>query len=340
MRKIVNVFVLTTEYHFLLSMSIILDKYASDGFRNVLVFTGPRLSDVAINSLPPFVETVEIFIDTEMYVKKKIQETFFQAEVRNVFVFTAYRFLETFVLCKVPRSVKRHLVQDGANFYATIKNSVFIRRLKETVGIYRNLWKKGFFFITPVLYKKHLAQSSLVDFVWVTNPEVYVEPRWSRKPVIKIDLLKSERAKEVLMKCFSRLKIHGYDNYLIYLTTRLTEPDAIELEIEMIKSLTVKFRTLNLLVKLHPHSPAIQVNHIQKAFGAKAVKNYVPAELYIMNAKNTCVVGAPSAGFFFENPMCNYFCLEKIYQKLEIWPQSMDIHFPHHVKKPETLSQI
>ena len=340
MKKITNVFVLTTEYHFMLSISIILSKYSSGEFRNVLVFTGPRLSDVKTDALPSYIEVVEISIDTEVNLKEKIHQQFFSEDIQNVFVFIAYRFLETYVLSKISKTVKRHLVQDGANFYYEIKKSVFISRLKETIKIYRNLWSRGFFFTNPVLYKKHQADSALIDFVWITNPEIYQEPAIFKRPVRKIELLQSESDKEILMKCFSGFQKGEHTDHLIYLSTRLTQPEAIQLEIDLIKSVAAKFKNLTLLVKLHPYSLIIQVDQFRKEFGMSVIKNYVPAELYIMNAKNSRIIGSSSAGMFYENPLCKYFSLEKIYQNLKLAPRWIEIKFPLHVRKVESLDEF
>lgn len=340
MKSITNVFVTTTEYHFLLSMSIISQKYNSQEFKNIIVFTGRRLSGVVVEALPSSVEVFTVLIDEEKNLKGKVNRIFFQQNIQNLFVFTAYRFLETYLLNKISKTTQRHLVQDGANFYFNIEKSVFVSRLKETLRIYKDLWTRGFFFIRPVLYKKHLAQCSFIDFVWVTNPEVYQEPLFFRKPIIKIELLLNERDWTESARYFTGFEKRDYNNYLIYLSTRLTQKETIQREIELIKSVIKKFGARNLLVKLHPDASIAQADLIKTLFGANAIKNSVPAELYMAHAKNSLVIGTASAALYYHNSSCRYFSLIKIYQQLQLFPPWVEVKFPGHVKILGNLNEL
>ncbi|HET6224874.1 MAG TPA: hypothetical protein VFF27_01255 [Bacteroidia bacterium] len=339
MKKITKVFVLTTEYHFLLSMSIIVNKYGSGEFRNILIFTGHRLSGVAVDALPSFIEVVTLFIDEDKKLKEKVDKIIVEQVIRNLFVFTAYRFFETYMLNKISKSTQRHLVQDGANFYFNIKKSVFVSRLKETLKIYLNLWRRGFFFLKPVLYKKHLAQCSFVDFVWLTSEEIYHEPKFSKKPLIKIKLFSAE-AERKLLKYFKMDEKVQYNNYLIYFSLRLTQKDAVLKEIAVLKSILAKVGKPNLLIKLHPNATDVQVELFKEAFGDQVIKNQAPGELYVLQAKDTCVVGTASAVLYDNNTFCSYFSLIKIYQQLKIFPNWLEVSLPNHVKIIETIHDM
>jgi hypothetical protein len=332
MKKNTNVFVLTTEYHFLLSMSIVNDRYSTMASRNVLIFTGERLSAIVVKNLPLNVEVSEINVLEEGKLAQKIHKDILLPGLVNLFVFTAYRDLETYLLTRCDSSVRRHLVQDGANFYFKVSKSVIISRLKETLKIYRNLWRKGIFLKRLVLYKKHMAQCGFIDDVWVTNPELYLQPRFSRKPVVKINLLSNEKCVSECCRYFGMDEPMTYHNTLIYLSTRLAREDDILPEIAQVKSIANTFGNYKLLVKLHPGSPEIQVKLFEAAFKDCVVKNFIPAELYIANATNSYIVGGVTASLYFNNPNCTYFTLISVYQQLGLFPDWIAVNFPDHVR--------
>lgn len=338
--KITNVFILTTEYHFFLSMNIIDGRYNSVDYKNVLIFTGQRLSGIVVENLPANIEVFEIVVELEEDLQDKIDKTILRSAVENLFVFTAYRDLETYLLCKIHRSAKRHLVQDGANFYFKILKSVAISRFKETLKIYWNLWKKGILLTKLILYKKHMAQCAFIDFVWITNPEIYRKPRFSSKPIVKINLFSNEKSINVFYKYFAIDEMQKYDNSIIYLSSKLTQENDILCEIAQLKSVVEKLSHHKLLVKLHPNSPTIQVDLLRAAFKDCVVKNFVPAELYIANAFNSYIIGVASASLYYNNPKCAYFTLVKVYQRLGIFPDWIEVKLPAHVKVIENLNEF
>jgi hypothetical protein len=340
MKKNTNIFVLTTEYHFLLSMNIIFERYSSIEFRNILIFTGERLSEIITENLPINVETEEINVEREMNLRKKIHDIILQDALTNLFVFTAYRDLETYLLTTVTGSVDRHLVQDGANFYFKILKPVMLSRIKETVKIYRNLWRKGILLKKIVLFKKHMAQCGFIDYVWITNPEIYRNPLFSSKPIVKLNLLNNEISINACCKYFSANETQQYCNSIIYLSSRITQQNDILCEISQIKSVVAKFEKHKLLIKLHPNSPVIQVDLFKAAFKDCVVKNYVPAEIYLARAINSYIFGGVSASLYYNNPNCKYFTLIKIYQRLGIFPDWIKVKFPAHVKVLENLEEF
>jgi hypothetical protein len=340
MKKDTNVFVLTTEYHFLLAMNIILEHYTTPQFNNRLVFTGQRLSGVVLKNLPDHVETLVLTAEHERNFKRRIQQDVLRLRPKNIFVFTAYRDLETYLLFAVGNKTSRHLVQDGANFYFEIKKSVAWSRIKETIKIYKNLFRKGIFFKKLILYKKHLADCSFIDFVWVTNPNVYLSPRSSRQPVNKINLLPNDAIRNLCCHYFGLDNLNVYQDFVIYLSPRLTKRELILNEIDQVKLIHENFKSRNLLIKLHPGAPTLQNDLFRTTFGERVVRDSTPAELYISKAINTDVIGIASAALFYNNLRCRYFSLIKVYKGLGLFDADTEVRFPSHVNVIEHLSQL
>jgi hypothetical protein len=333
-----NVFVLTTEYHFLLAVNVIDQQYPPSHFRNLFVFTGERLSMVKIENLPPHIRVVELPIDKERNFKKVVDEKIFSVSPANLFVFTAYRDLETYLLCSVDRSVTRHLVQDGANFYFNITTSVTWSRLKETVKIYRKLWQKGIILKRLVRYKKHMADCHFIDQVWVTNPEVYVAPPSSRKLIAKIDLQRLEENQALLAHYFS-MQADVLNNCILYLSSRLIHEKDIAREITQVHSVLAAL-SKPIFIKLHPNAPDLQERMFSDAFPDRVTRNFIPAELYIAKAKNCLVIGVASAALYYYNPMCRYVSIIRIFQAIGMYPLGVDSNFPSHVHVVRTLDEL
>jgi hypothetical protein len=333
-----NLFILTTEYHFLLAVNIIEQQYDSPQFQNVLVFTGERLSMIKKENLPSGIRVLDMREEYNESFERFVRQKILAPTLTNIFVFTAYRDLETYVLCSAGPSIAKHLIQDGANFYFKITNSVTWSRLKETVKIYRNLWQKGVLLKKFVLYKKHLADCSFVDRVWVTNPEVYLAPR-TDKPISKVSLFASNRAIETSLVYFG-LKKNSIQDTLIYLSSKLSREDDIAQEIRQLKLILATSRKRDVLIKLHPNAPVLQQSLFISSFGDKVLKDFVPAELYLVQAADCCVVGVASAALFFENLRCRYYTVIKIFQHLGIYPKEVQVEFPEHVKVIGHVSEI
>jgi hypothetical protein len=335
MKVIRNVFILTTEYHCLLSISIIHDNFTDSAADNVLVFTGKRLSQIDVKSLPPSVQVVNL-IDQE-WTKAGVSQ--FSKGADNVFVFTAYRDLETYVLIQSEGRAKRHLVQDGANFYFNILKPVFLSRVKETIKIYRNLWRRGILLKRFVLYKKHLAQCDFIDYVWITNPEVYQQPSVSRKPTCLVKLSLSPNSRHDTYKVFGS-EIESFSNAIIYLSAIMTDETEIRSEIEQLTILLSRVPHERLLIKLHPNASETQTALFQSVFHGSVLKNFTPAELYIANARDSYIVGTASAALFFCNPTCFYFSLLSPYQRIGLFPKWIQVNFPSHVNVIEHYDDI
>jgi hypothetical protein len=340
MTKSINIFVLTTEYHFLLITAIIHDRYSSSDVRNILIFTGERLSGVMVNRLPANFEIFKIDFDREDNLKATLNCIILLPALKNLFVFTAYRDLETYLLNSVDSSVNRHLVQDGANFYFNILKPVFLIRIKETLKIYRNLWRKGIFFKKFVLYKKHLAQCGFIDQVWVTNPEVYEAPKYSIKTPTNIKLLPDEKSVEMCCQYFGLDKTQRYDNTIIYLSSRFTKQNEIVCEISEIQKIIAKLGYYKVLVKLHPHAPAIQIELFMAAFKDCVVSNFIPAELYIARAVDSLIIGTASAALYYHHDSNEYFSLINIYKRLRIFPEWIAVKFPNHVNVIKNIDEL
>lgn len=337
-----NVFVLGTEYHFLLAMSIIEEHFSAPDDKNQLVFTGRRLSNIDAKKLPAHVSAITLVFDAENNLKTRVRNEIFNREIANLFVVHTYRALETYILSCTPRKTRKHLMQDGSLFYHKIERPIILNRIRETWDVYRHLWKKKIVFTDPILYRRYLQQSGYIQDLWMTHPDLYIEPN-PTKPIHRITLFPKDNSVRKFNEYFDIDKsgeFKGFDNCLIYLALIIRDESLMHKEVLEIKKLLSTTGKKNVLIKLHPGSKQAQFDVLRAAFGDVVVKNFVPAEMYIANAVNSVVVGSASTALFYSNPNCKMFALKHYYQRLGIYANWKNVTLPSHVVLVDDLGDI
>jgi hypothetical protein len=340
--KKVNIFVLGTEYHFLISMSIIEEHFSDGNYFNKFIFLGQRLSQIDTSALPTNSAFTTLFAETEPDIKKKVNDFIFSDKIENLFVVNAYRIPETYILSKIDRKkTKTHLMQDGALFYNRIEKSVYKNRIKEMSRIYLGLWKRKIFFTDIILYGRFMETSGYIDELWMTNPDIYIGPK-TRKKINRIKLFPKDDSIQKFTRAFKldHKLTDGLSDYLIYLSVIVRDLTKVPKEIEQIKLLQDRAGKSKVLIKLHPNSSDYQFEKMKEAFGEQVFRNYVPAEIYIANARNSTVVGCASTSLLYNNESCEYYALKKMYQEMGIYLKWLNIQLPEHVTFIESIDQI
>jgi hypothetical protein len=328
-----NVFVLSTEYQFILAISIIEEFFSNGDFTNQLVLKGPRSSDVNTQNLPEHVTFVKILFEDED-LESRIKKEIFNKEINNLFVVHTYRAYETYVLSLAPKSTRIHLMQDGSLFYHTMEINLFLNRIKETFLIYKKLWEKNIILKKIVLYPRHIHKSRFIKELWMTNPDLFVDPKTKLK-INKVHLFPKNDTVEKCNKLFFVKKEEDYkeiNDCLIYLAPIIRDRKIMPLEIDEIKKIKAKVNKKNIIIKLHPGiKDEFRLNMLKSVFGDVVIQNYIPAEMYIANSKNSCVVGSASTALFYENTKCQSFALKKYYQRIGLYATWKNVALPKHV---------
>lgn len=341
--KSTNVFVLATEYHFLMAMCVIEENFSDrEKFDNKLVLTFWRLNDIDEQKLPDNVSAIRMDFDIEIDLVGRIKREIFNTTVANLFMINVYRPLDTLIVSMAPKGTRRHLMQEGSLFYHKLEKSVFKHRIKEIALIYLSLWKKGIFFFQPLIYGRFMESSNFIDEVWLTHPDLFVGPKLKKK-FNRIKFSLSEGAfYEKVLKCFKKPEKFDVDldGYLIYLSPIMREERFVPIEIEQVKIMLKHLGISKVFIKLHPATYEKQYLAMKEAFGDLVIRNYVPAELYIAKATNSIVVGCASTTLFYNNPSCQYFALKEFYQRIGIYAIWKNIQLPKHVKEVSDFSDI
>ncbi len=339
--KTVNVFVLGTEYHFLMAYFIIQEHFNTDNFENRVVFLGKRLRQIDKQRLPQNINTIEFFIETEKNPAKKAREEILKGEVSNLFMVNVYRPADTMIVSMASKKTRRHLIQDGALFYHRIEKSLWKNRVKVTCEIYTALWKTGYFFRDIIWYGRFMEESNYIDEVWMTNPNEYIGPPIKKKLNIINFLPHKDSLQNVLSFFHGEVNIPAdMVNYLIYLSPIIKVAEHIDIEIHQIIQLLQRLRIDKVIIKLHPNTSDEHYRKLYDVFGDSVIKNCIPAELYIASAKKSIVVGCASTSLFYNNSNCRYFALKKFFQSLGIYAQWKNINLPPHVAQVDSMEDI
>lgn len=337
-----NVFVISTEYHFILAMSIISDRFTGPEFSNLLVLKGIRSAGINTDKLTGGIQAITISFD-DPHFAKRVENEIFGSAPDNLFVVHTYRAYETYVLSKAPKRTRIHLMQDGSLFYHTMEVSLFLNRIRETWQIYQQLWKKGILLKKLVWYPRHMHRSRMVDELWMTHPHLFVDPG-TRLPIQTIRLFPNEGDVQRLNTLFHVGAGESFENIedcMIYLAPIIREASNLPIEIEQIRMLREKVGKKNLLIKLHPGMrDKSQFNALQQAFGDVVIQNYVPAEMYIANARRSVVIGSASTALFFKAEGCMNIALKRYYQKLGIYAAWKNVALPEHVITIDEISDF
>jgi hypothetical protein len=329
--KTTNVFILGTEYHFIVSMCIIEQYFHTENYTNRLVLLGKRLSQLSVDSLPKGFEVIPFVLDEVAHPEETIHNKILAGTVANVFAVHTHRAPDTLILSKVNKKTTIvHLYQDGALFYNRIEKNLLSDRLKQVLNIYKTLWRKGVYFTKPVWFGRFIEESAIVDEIWMTHPTYYIGPA-TRKPVHVIEYFKPSEALR-FWRYFNELPPENLQNALIYLAPLMRKEDRANRELDEIEKLRKKFPHKTLLIKVHPNTYPFHIEGLRKHYGDQVIKNYVPAELYFALATDSTIVACASTSLFYQNPSCRYFALKSYYQEIDLYDAVYNVQLPDYVQ--------
>jgi hypothetical protein len=338
-----NIFLLGTEYHLLLTLSIIEAKFSGPDYHNLLVVVGKRLTAMDVDKLPANIEVMAFDFDKDPDGKANADKKILALKPAHIFVFHTYRPLEVYLLSSVPTTTGRHLVQDGSVFYTRVEKNMFFTQIKNTWALHKMLRNKGVRLGKIVPVRKSIKQSQLIDDIWLTNPEIYVEAPGKPKPKVYFKLFPFDETRHqysTYFKAEGDSKIGPFEDYLMFLPPHLREDNQMQKCVELLKELIAKLGKRNLLIKIHPNSSQKQLDFFKKEFGDVVIKNHIPAELYFANASDTIIVAAASTSLFYYNPLCTYFALIRFFQNIGLYPDWKHVNLPEHVVKVNELNAI
>lgn len=214
--------------------------------------------------------------------------------------------------------------------------------------------------------KKHEGISMLIDtwkghrFLWgnklcLTNFELFWNYKYGSSPTIDEVLLHEPR---LFNRRVNRTKAHiarlpewnkrtlellpiifgikqnilpTTSGALFYVNQPLWSEALCDVEITILKEIGALFPDSELIIKLHPHTSEPVIQQYKQLNRVYLIRNSWPAELFMIQLKNSIFISGWSAALLFQVPSNNYYYLYELFNKVEdkIMKQLNFVSFPH-----------
>lgn len=319
MKKRVLIFV-HTEYHLIHAINQIYVLYNNEDYENYIVFRNDSKSrlDGNINAegLPCNVMHFEgdLTFDSSITPKLKSEIDKLMEIKPDIFVFFQEQSLLMIVLSQLfkDKGSEIHLYQDGQKPYVHLKYvslGMISFAWKTNVWLKKNGYKQ--LGISYLLNSKEYGHLQTTDKLFLTFEKEYLN--WNSKITQQIIYYSLPLLKGILEKVF-----YWDDKFLpekegiIFFLNQQTRDDGLA-ELELLENISKIYSDKKIYVKLHPHTPEEIINErYKKIANVKAFKSKIPAELFILQLKNSIILSISSTSMFLNNPECKYYYVRKL----------------------------
>lgn len=342
-------FIVHTEYHMMVAISLIADMYSDGDKFDIQVFQtigkkSSRFKFVKDLSLCPHVSYTELPYD-EGEIEYNPHFKFYADSLRSsidVFItFNKLSFIDVYTIKTLDKTGTRIiLAPDGAAAYG--KTSAFTPRWSFLVALkmHQYLWKnqvRKLYFYWPTLVYGGMKE---IDELWVQFPES-IDDR-AGKPVRKIQVLKSLASHQLAQNYF------GYqpDNFAVsdcifYTNQPFREESINDFEIKLLKELKEKFPEKLIFIKLHPTTFESQAIRFKELGNVRIIQSTVPAEIYISQLRDSIALSFWSTSMLIDNDSCRIYWLFPMLYAAGIKLRKTSINLPSdHIQLVSSVAEI
>lgn len=312
-----------TSYHLLQAVNQILslyndaDKYIIDVY--VRVAGAKRLAmPLDFSHLPVnihyFYEEVSKYRDLNDKERTEIQSLV--AQKPDIFIFFQEQDPLMVILSNhyARTGTEVHLYEDGLKPYVNLRfHSLGLIRdnHRENLWMFRNGYPVASW-LSPVFSKKYAFLKGIKK-IYLTSPLAY--ENWNHKPVEKVDFLPLNILKPVLLKLFNwnDSLLPESKNVIFYLNQPMH--DKGKSEIDFLRQLSKRFPSNIIYVKLHPlhYVDENKLGQYSEIEMVKIVESDLPAELFIMNLKQSIILSLNSTSMFLDNPDNKFYYVYQLF---------------------------
>lgn len=320
MRKRV-VFLAHSNYHLLLSLSIVLENFNYKDLYEVVILKTYRkahsegldldLFNANITYLDrAWLKTQELPAATKTRVIE-IAAT----ETSHFFLFNEDEFIGVYLANVLSQNgTEIGLVQDGLKAYAVITKNALRYRTLRSIEFYKFLKTNGFKRNFWYFFNIHYGAAKFVSKLWLTYPETNLSKSKEAKQILfdkEIQNFK-QLAAAFSFKWDSALK----EQVIFFISSIVKENDAVvNLELQIISELKEQYPDTTIYLKLHPRTPSKVEERLMEIDYLNIIKDTAPAEFYLSQLTNSILISAYSSAMLFNNTTCNTYWLLPMYQK-------------------------
>lgn len=327
-------FTVTTEYHFLLTLSIVHEHFNSinNHITILLLDNGNnRLSAIVDKSEIPFIEIDRLKMDISggirYFIDKLLQNRF-----DRLFIFHEYHIVNSFIMARINTNCTIALGEDGTAIYQTISKAALPSRIRQTIKSIKESYRKGIFhFRIPFSSNLH-GKSRRIEELWLSQPDLFKHNTAKNKVIRKINLLSTKEAVDFISQFFIVSEFKIPQNSLVYLGRVSYNPAYLEQEINFLKAYFNTSGLTHFYIKPHPLSTKEQVDSYLANLPVQMISLNIPAELLIASLNKCIVMAMDSTSLYLKNATCRNIVLYTKFQQLGVYPKWRHIPFPVFVQ--------
>lgn len=341
-----NLFIVSTEYHLMVALSLIEDKFKA--YENIILgIQIPRK-----RRLPPRenIETahtyLEIECDQSVYVNypdlRKTLHQLLSNEYENCFVFGETKPIEMYVGTALKkRGVTTILLPDGLKPYKENESGgrfrIFKRHLRNQVfcivnGLSPKAWRDF-----SVVY----GQSAYIQEIWLINRNHYLGEK--TKPLRLFELLQTPESKSALINLYQRKESNPgirRSKIIVYIPNILPSQKAELRELFLLKEI-IKCSAWPVYIKLHPLTSAEHLKAINTVKGLSILEYKLPAELLIAELMDSIIISPWSTALIINNKNCHFVWLSALILEHNNFSNEFVVKNPtEHIKEPKTDEEL
>lgn len=315
-------FFVHTEYHLLLSVNQILGLYNDPEKYQVELFIragGKRLTQkLDFSGLPVEVTYFREEVSITTPLNSRAKAAIFSLIEKKPDIFIFFQEMDPLMVILAGQYAKIgsevYLCQDGLKPYVHLRF--------HSLGVLKhchkqNLWmkKNGFpieSWFSPIVAKKY-AHLRSIHKLFLTFPDSYIN--WSNKKLEKIEMLPLSELNDSLKRVFrlDESMLPEKEDVVFYMNQPMHDDGVAETL--FLQRLSKKFPDKSIYIKLHPLTNEIKLKEYLKNSNFKLIKSQIPAELFILNLKNSLILSVNSTSMFLYNPENKYYYLYKMFLK-------------------------
>lgn len=343
-------FLVHTEYHLMVCLSAIADKYnnpekfsitiyqtetkAKDRFKNLKQIPFPHV-DYKI------VQYDESNLEYNGNLKQEVN-SIESEEVDTLVVFNHHSFLAIYLSRKLfTKGTKIILAPDGSKPYANITSKAprwsfkYALKFKKFLKI-NSFSYRGFYW--PSLRYATLKEISVV---WVHYPKHY--KNHNNKIVEKIRVMETADAIALISNVFNfdEKELQVREKVYFHVCLPPKEEKFVLFDIDLLSELRKRLPDYTIMIKLHPLTNEKQINDLKKIEGCILIKSLFPAEFYIAKLKSSIIASYWSTASLINNETCRFYWLYPMLEKKGIMLDYLNLINPtDHITEVDTIENI
>ncbi len=344
-------FLVHTEYHVMLALSLIADKYSSvSNYQIDIVQTKSKHdnrfqfnfnTNIAANIYYQVLNYEERDFNYNSTLVQMLQQIF--SQTYTVFIlFNHHAYLPVYMAKKLhKKGTEIHLAPDGMKVYNTN------RRITPRWSLMAALQFQKFSRANQFEFQWHVPKLGYANLkeikkLYIDFPEAY--DNYTYKEVEEFKVLQSPLAKKWVSTYFNFSitdDLERTNKTIFYVNQPTRDMKLYDFEIEVLEYLSEKYTDFVLVVKLHPATEQAQIDKMKKISGLQFISKSYPAELYIAQLVDSMVVSFWSTACLINNKHSRIYWLTNIINERKIMLDFVTIQNPsNHIIEVKDLNEI